>query len=331
MHFVIYGVGSVGGFYACKLANFINYQDKHKLTLIARKNSADKIRQSGTLKMITSVEDEIIEVVEVSTKKVNIVENLSEVEFAEDETTAILLCVKSKDTLNASEDIKTIFNPANMYVVSVQNGIDNEEKIESILGEGAAIGCITNVAAETAEAGIYLQKHNTHNQYRIIVGELGADKQSERITKLKETLKDANINISISDDIKHEMWRKLVWNSAFNPVSALYGECLGDLLKDEQKGETVLSIMRETTKVAQAEGIALADDTPEMHFNKTNRKEWASFKTSMLQDAEKSKALEVDELLGIIIKKASKHNIETPTAQKVYNQLKEKFSFASNP
>jgi hypothetical protein len=124
-----------------------------------------------------------------------------------------------------------------------------------------------------------------------------------------------------SNKIIKDQWSKLVWNSAFNPLSALYRADLGGITSHPQARDEALGIMNETTRVANALGIALDVNLPNKHWELTNRKEWASFKTSMLQDLEAGKDIEIDELLGLIIEKGLEVGVPTPYAKRVFDAL----------
>ena len=320
MHIIVYGIGSVGGFYSCLLAKALENNKEHKLSLIARPRVINALNTNKAIKYRKETNGEVSSIEKFPTDIFNYVEKYSELEINPEEEKVVLLCVKSKDTVSACEDIKTKFDE-NTTVLSVQNGVSNEAKVESILGKGSVLGCLTNVAAETVEAGVYLQIYNPVNLYRLQFGEIHTEIGMERVNRIGEVLDSCNITAKRSENIVQDQWAKLVWNSAFNPISALYKATLGKLAKNPQATREALGIMAETTAVARAKGINSSEQTPEKHWELTNRPEWASFKTSMLQDLEAGKELETDELLGYVISEAEKLNIETPFAKKVFDEL----------
>ena len=125
-----------------------------------------------------------------------------------------------------------------------------------------------------------------------------------------------------SKRIIQDQWTKLVWNSAFNPLSTLYIAKLGDLCANAQAEKEAIGIMNETTQIAHAKNIMIHPETPQRHWEMTKQKEWANFRTSMLQDFESGKALEIDELLGYIIEEGENLNIATPYASEIYKRIK---------
>ncbi len=328
MHIIVYGIGSVGGFYSSLIAeaiakkteNGIYEESHHKLSLIARPRVIKAINENGYIELRTVITGGDTSSLKVDKKYFDLATSYAELEINPEEEKLVMLCVKSKDSVHCAEDIKTKFDNKTV-VLSVQNGVSNEERIESVLGKGSVLGCLTNVASETVEPGIYIQIYNPVNLYRLQFGELRAEQPSSRVEKIHQVLVDMGLTAKTSDEIIKDQWSKLVWNSAFNPLSALYRADLGGITSHPQAREEALGIMNETTRVANALGIALDVDLPNKHWELTNRKEWASFKTSMLQDLEAGKDIEIDELLGLIIEKGLEVGVPTPYAKRVFDAL----------
>ena len=328
MHIIVYGIGSVGGFYSSLIAeaiakkteNGIYEESHHKLSLIARPRVIKAINENGYIELRTVITGGDTSSLKVDKKYFDLATSYTELEINPEEEKLVMLCVKSKDSVHCAEDIKTKFDNKTV-VLSVQNGVSNEERVESVLGKGSVLGCLTNVASETVEPGIYIQIYNPVNLYRLQFGELRAEQPSSRVEKIHQVLVDMGLTAKTSDEIIKDQWSKLVWNSAFNPLSALYRADLGGITSHPQAREEALGIMNETTRVANALGIALDVDLPNKHWELTNRKEWASFKTSMLQDLEAGKDIEIDELLGLIIEKGLEVGVPTPYAKRVFDAL----------
>jgi 2-dehydropantoate 2-reductase len=334
MHIIVYGIGSVGGFYSSLIADAIakrklndenaeigvRQQCPHRLSLIARPKTVEAINENGYIELRTVITGGDTSSLKVDKKYFDLATSYAELDINPEEEKLVMLCVKSKDSVHCAEDIKTKFDNKTV-VLSVQNGVSNEERIESVLGKGSVLGCLTNVASETVEPGIYIQIYNPVNLYRLQFGELRAEQSSGRVEKIHQVLVDMGLTAKTSKEIIKDQWSKLVWNSAFNPLSALYRADLGGITSNPQAREEALGIMNETTRVANALGITLDMDLPNKHWELTNRKEWASFRTSMLQDLEAGKDIEIDELLGLIVEKGLEVGIPTPYAKRVFDAL----------
>jgi|LakMenEpi08Jun12_1017391.scaffolds.fasta_scaffold00010_31 2-dehydropantoate 2-reductase len=328
MHIIVYGIGSVGGFYSSLIAeaiakkteNGIYEESHHRLSLIARPRVIKAINENGYIELRTVITGGDTSSLKIDKKYFDLATSYAELEINPEEEKLVMLCVKSKDSVHCAEDIKTQFDNKTV-VLSVQNGVSNEERIESVLGKGSVLGCLTNVASETIEPGVYIQIYNPVNLYRLQFGELRAGQDSGRVEKIHEVLVDMGLTAKTSNEIIKDQWSKLVWNSAFNPLSALYRADLGGIASHPQARDEALGIMNETTKVANALGINLDADLPNKHWELTNRKEWASFRTSMLQDLEAGKDIEIDELLGLIVEKGLEVGVPTPYAKRVFDAL----------
>jgi len=297
----------------------VRQQSHHRLSLVARPKVIAAIEENSGIELKTVVTGGGESNIKIDKSFFDLVSSYSELKIDPEEEKLVMLCVKSKDTKSCAEDIKSQFD-SKTTILSVQNGISNESKIEAVLGKGSTLGCLTNVAAETVEPGIYLQVYNPVNPYRLQFGELDSE-DMQRVERIQKVFSDMGITAKASTNIIKDQWSKLVWNSAFNPLSALYRANLGAIAGNPQATEEALGIMGETTAVANALGIGLDPDLPNKHWEITNREEWASFRTSMLQDIESGREIELDELLGLIIERGKDLHVATPYAKKVFEAL----------
>lgn len=305
-HFVVLGMGAVGGFYGLRLAKYHRENpDAFRLSFIARGKTLEALREGATL--IDCDE-------EIKFSNLNCFEDFSEIDFEIDEQVVVLLCVKSKDTVEACKQIAR----NDVVVISIQNGVENEQRIASVLGKERTIGALTNIAAEVLQPGRYINK----GKYSLVIGELDGSSR-ERLDRIMELLHAAGINTRISENIYKELWSKLVWNAGFNPTSVLYQMTVGQLLEKPEIREVIVGVMQEVKQVAHALGYDLADDVDKQHIERTDTPEWYSFRTSMLQDHHKGKEIELDDLLGVVLRKGKESGIETPCSSNLYLSLRE--------
>lgn len=322
MHIVVYGIGAIGGYYGTLLERSIREgftKLNYRVSFIARGKTLDALKEKGiNLKRVKKNPDKSEELIEeINLKNLSLFSSYEDLKLDANEETVVLLCVKSRDTEAAGQEIKKNLTEKT-YVISAQNGVENEKKLSSLLGWQKVVGAITNVAVENLEPGKYLDKQM--GKHKITVGEFPENQGNLRLIKLEKVFSDAKINYEISEKIEILLWSKLVWNSAFNTLSALYKAELGTLFDDHD--QELRGIMNETYSLAKSLGINLAEDLVEQHFNRTNQKEWRDFKTSMLQDALSGKKLEVEDLLGVVIKESEKQGLDCPFSKKTYLALK---------
>src|SRR2546429_696614 len=187
MHIVVMGAGGVGGYFGAKLA-----RAGETVTRIARGEHLRAIQRDG-LRIRSSVEGESV----VRLAAVEDVRGLSAAEV-------ILFCVKSFDTETAAERIRPIVGP-DTAVLSLQNGIDNEDTIDEILGPGHAMGGVAQVFAAIDRPGVIAH----HFAGRIIFGELDG-RLTPRAESLARAFARAAIDAELSTDIRRALWEKYV-------------------------------------------------------------------------------------------------------------------------
>ena len=232
----------------------------------------------------------------------------------------IIICVKSMDTDKALESIKNNVSE-NTLIISFQNGIRNIEKIANIYGENKAFGASVHATVEVLEPGVVkCLGFNT-----VFIGGLTNTYLNE-LNTFKDILSACGILCEITNDIKATLWNKLVWNAAFNSVSILSRKTIDEIIQDKKLLKLIRDIMIEVRETAIANGVNINPDIVEIHLSKSNERiqgigDFVGFKTSMLQDFEKGKRLESDELIGVIIKKAKEKNILVPNLESVYSQV----------
>lgn len=293
---LIFGAGAVGGYYGGMLV-----RAGYDVTFIARGKGYDVLKQNG-LTLIREDNKEILPI-----KVFNDTNSLGTFDY-------VFICVKSMDTRSAVQAIKDNVDK-NTTVVSFQNGVENEDIIGEVIGIEKVVGALVFVASKLIEPGVVYQFGYNGG----LVGELDY-KKTNRILELKEMFQSSGIDVHISDDIRAELWNKLVWNASFNPVSVLTGKTVDKILEDKELYELTKNIMTEVRDVALAQGLNLRKDTVE--FNLGRSKGFEGFKTSMLQDFEHGKPLEIEEIVGVVIRKAKEKNIQVPNIEKIYNKIK---------
>ncbi len=327
-HFIIYGVGAVGGMYGAQLESERKWQDlDYKVSFIARNQILEALKKNG-LKFHVSNDDGSVK--RFDSNPVNVVEKLLELEIAPDEYPVFLLCVKSRDTESCGQVIFDYVREKKIeeyLIISIQNGVENEDILAELHGQEHVMGAYTNVLAEVISPGEYLRK----GDYWLCIGELEANKGlklngKKRTEFFKELFEKANLVVRTSDDIRADLWHKLVWNAGFNPTSVYYETDIRSLLDNPEAREKIINIMRETKELAIKRGIKIDPEIDLKHFKRTDAFNWQGFKTSMLQDYLRGRALELDQLLGVVVRFAEASNFPVPYSEALYNDLVKKVS-----
>ena len=172
------------------------------------------------------------------------------------------------------------------------------------------IGCVLHVSASTTAPGVSL--HSTGR--KLIIGE-PAGGESERVRSLAELFGRAGFEVISSPRIRYDIWYKLWGNMTMNPVSALTGATLDRVLDDDLVREFCQRAMREAAAVGARIGCDVRESPEDRHA--VTRK-LGAVKTSMLQDVEAHRSLEVDALVGVVREIGQRIGVPTPTVDALF-------------
>lgn len=292
MRIAVIGSGGVGGFVGGRLAKV-----GHEVAFLARGEHLRALRERGLRVKSTDGDFDVPSVVATDQPA-----ELGPTEL-------FLFTVKTYDTEAAAASLKPVLRPG-ATVLTLQNGIDNHERIDAVLGEGVALPGTIRIETTIAEPGVIA---HTSPFYLIRFGEVrgpGAP-QSERVERLGAAFAEAGLKASVPRDMRFDLWSKFLQIVSFGGLSTLARATLGEILASPELTETFTAIMREVAAVAKAEGVDLGEDAVEKQLA-ANRGMHPSFKSSMQRDLERGKRLEVDALAGVLARLGAKHGVPTP-------------------
>jgi 2-dehydropantoate 2-reductase len=229
----------------------------------------------------------------------------------------VLFCVKSYDTLTAAQQLKGCLAPHGV-VMTLQNGVENEDALCAVFPRGAVMGGNARVGAEIVAPGTLV-----HSGYGYIeFGELdGAE--SPRALRFAEMFRRAGIFGELTRDLKTIRWVKLMGNNGTNCVCAL-GRCsLAEAINDAAGYALMHALMLETVAVGAAEGARMTTETADHSMARLSKiSTLDKIRPSTLQDVERGKRLEYDAITGAIIRAAERHRIEVPVTRAMHALLK---------
>src|SRR5436190_10499830 len=186
--------------------------------------------------------------------------------------------------------------------------IDPDGSIAAGIPARHVVGCVVHASCTTPEPG--LTRHNVGN--RLIIGQPGGGEHgasSPRVRRLAEALTRANFDVEASSCIQVDAWYKLWGNMTMNPVSAMTGATLDRILDDPLVNDFCLRVMREAAAIGARMGCPIEQSGEDR--NAITRK-LGAFKTSMLQDVEAGKPVEIDVLLSAVREIGQKVGEPTP-------------------
>jgi 2-dehydropantoate 2-reductase len=218
----------------------------------------------------------------------------------------ILFCVKTYDTISAAEASRPLVGPETA-VLSVQNGIDNAERIGEVIGPSHTIGSLAGVSAVIASPGV-VEERGAANFIRL--GEF-AGGVSPRIERIVETLRHAGIPAEVLPDVRVALWEKFLFICALSGVTSLTRLPIGPIRDCPETWALYRGVMEEVAAVGRAEGTALAVDVVDRWVAFSARAP-EDFYGSMYQDLVAGRRLEVAWLNGTVAHLGARHGIATP-------------------
>jgi 2-dehydropantoate 2-reductase len=297
MHIVVVGAGGVGGYFGARLA-----RAGQDVTFVARGAHLDALRQHG-LRVRSSVEGEY-------TVAVRAVEKVTGLPPAD----AVLLCVKSFDTESAVEPLRSLIATATA-VLSLQNGVDNEDKIDAVLGAGHALGGVAYVFAALESPGVIAHTFAG----RIVFGEMDG-RPTPRAERLRQAFADAGIPAELSLDIRRALWEKYLMISAQAGMTALTGCPIGVIRDTPETWRMYRMIVEELAALGRASGVALPPDAVETVMGHASRLAPHLY-SSLHHDLTQGKRLELEALQGHAVRLGERLGVPTPTVFAVYAAL----------
>lgn len=319
MRICIYGAGAVGGLVAAWLE-----RAGHDVCVVARGATLEAIRREG-LRVRTLVSGEILvtrPAADSDAARLGVQD-------------CVIVAVKGQSLPAVAASIAPLLGPSTT-IVTAMNGVPwwffdrlpygaGKLHLDSLDPGGALsramptdrlVGCVVHLAASTPEPGLVSHNHGT----RLIVGEPGGSDDG-RMRRIAEALEDAGFEALRSTFIEKDFWVKLLGNVSFNPVSALTLSSADRLIEDRHVKDYMVAIMREVLAIGRAVGVD-ADIDPEARIDMA--RSLGKFKTSMLQDLEAGKTLEVDGLLAGTLEIARTAGVPAPFTESLMGLIRQR-------
>ncbi|MGE0497087.1 MAG: ketopantoate reductase family protein [Ramlibacter sp.] len=290
----VMGAGAVGCYYGGMLA-----RAGHPVVLIARPQHVDAITRDG-LRMETRTFDEQV--------RLGASPDAGAVQGAD----LVLFCVKSTDTEAAGAQIRPHLGP-NTLVLCLQNGVDNADRLRTVLPGHAVAAAVVYVATEMAGPGHV--KH--HGRGELVIEPVAGASASQAAA---QALIAAGVPTDISDNVRGALWSKLILNCAYNAVSAIAQRPYGETAVGEGVQDVMADVVAECLAVAQAESVQLPGDI-HAAIRKIAETMPAQF-SSTAQDLARGKRSEIDYLNGLIVQRGRALGIATPANRVLWALVK---------
>jgi 2-dehydropantoate 2-reductase len=311
MKITIFGAGAIGGYLAAKLA----MAGRTELSIVARGAHLDAIKANG-LRLIEDGQESV-----ASVRAAARAEELSAQHY-------VVLALKAHSLTPALDQIAPLLGP-DTAVVTMQNGVpwwyfhdvggplegtrlnavDPGGSIWQRIGPQRVIGSVVYPAVEVDAPGLIRHVEGK----RFSLGEPSGER-SERVTLLAEEMVKAGLQVPVRDDIRSEIWVKLWGNLSFNPISALTGSTLAAIVADESTRMLARTMMLEAQAIGESLGVRfpIAVDR-----RIKGAGDVGEHKTSMLQDLERGRPMEIDALVSAVQELGRLTDKPTPTIDAV--------------
>lgn len=298
----VLGAGAVGCYFGGMLA-----RAGVPVTLIARPARASAIARAGLFMDCVAFQETVR------------VDASSEVDAAAG-ADLILFCVKSVDNEQAARSLAPVLH-ANATVISLQNGVDNAERIRAASGIDALASVVYVASEMTGDAAV---KHTGRGE--LIIGDPRADEMNRNpraaeLTRVASAFASAGVPYRISDNITGDLWSKLIMNCAYNAISALCKARYGLIPADAATRAVIRQAVEEVLAVGRAAGVHF----PERDFVQAAidlGPTMANSLSSTAQDIIRGKRTEIDSLNGFIAQKGAQLGVATPVNQTLHALVK---------
>ncbi len=299
---LVIGAGAIGSFYGGKLA-----QAGAEVSTISR-SDFDVVKKNG-IAVKSCLGD-----FHFSPQK-----TLRDVADYGEKPDFILVATKVLPEISVPDLIRPVL-AAHTSIILLQNGIHIENEIAKSFPQQHLISALAFVCVSKIAAG----KIHHQDYGRLIVGDFPCDFPrgiSAKSLELVELWKKSGVPVEVSENIQTERWKKLVWNAAFNPISVLFGGLdTKKILENEEAKNLVENVMREVCILAEIDGCKLPENIVKKNIEMTQK--MTPYKTSMLLDFEAKRKMEVEAILGNVVRFAEMKNIAVPHLARVYALLK---------
>lgn len=216
----------------------------------------------------------------------------------------------------AASSVRHLFDNDHTVAVSFQNGLGNEEEIESILGEGKVLGGLTAQGANIESPGIVRNHANLPSTIGEMKGYI-----SDRVTALAKAFTSHGLPTETSENIRYNIWKKLMANIGVSGTSAAPNLTLGGMVQVPELKAIAYRAIDEALTVAKAENIDLdPEGAREVFLQITSNT--PDNKSSLCVDVVSERPSEVDYIYGSVIKLGKKHGIDTPVLQTISAVIK---------
>ncbi len=300
MRIAIVGAGAVGGYYGARLA-----QAGHEVTLIARGANLEAIRARG-MRIHTSAGEFAVAVRAESDPSL-----VGPVDL-------VIFAVKAYSNLQALPLVPPLVGSGTV-VLPLQNGVDTADQLAALIGREPVLAGTTYIAATLVEPGV-IEYIGTLR--KIVFGEAFGDRVvTARVSRIRETLAAADIQAEAAADSRVAIWEKFIFLAPVAAFTAAARLPIGPAWAQPAFREAVGVAMAEVEALARHAGVEVAADVIEQKLRYMDASQ-PTMRSSMMVDITSGRPLELDALVGTVVRRGRAAGIQTPVMAALYGVLK---------
>jgi 2-dehydropantoate 2-reductase len=295
----IIGAGAVGGYYGGRLA--LHGHDVHFLM----RSDAAHVRKHGL--KVRSVAGDF----ELPPQRLGIYDDPNQMPPAD----LVVVTLKSTENAQLPRLIPLSLLKPDTVLLTLQNGLGNEEELAKLFGRERIVGGIAFVCINRVAPGVIVHEYPGF----IRLGEFGGPPQSTRLLAIAKLFDEAGVRTQTVDDLRAARWAKLVWNIPFNGLGALLDLTTDRLIGTERGVGLVIAVMREVIDAACGDGVDLPDEMPQQQIEATRG--MGAYRTSTQADRQNGRTIELEAMFGQPLRIAQAAGIATPNLELLYLAL----------
>lgn len=306
MNIVVIGAGGIGAFYG-----MILHDVGCNVKFVARGKNLEYLKNN---KMKVSHPNYTIE---------DKIDTYSLEEFVQkhkpEDIDAIFIATKGMSTKSISKTLASWSEDSLKvpYYISLQNGVDNEDIMEEYYKKEYVIGGLTRLIVSHT---VGLGHVHCEGGVETLIGAVNPnDENSKFLEDLKNILDKTQTKTIICENIKLELWNKLIVNNGVNAICALLEEETGPLMKNEKTSKLIYGLMSEAALASNAVGVNLTQEDADKMFELYTQ--FQSVKPSMWVDKENNRDLELEQICGVVIKNCEKLGVDAPYTRTISTLL----------
>lgn len=298
MKVAVFGAGGVGAYFGGRLA-----LAGAEVWLIGRGAHLEALRGEG-LEVRSTLGD-----FRVSLPATDQPDEIGPVDF-------VLFTVKSQDTAEASKQLHPLLD-GSTAVLSLQNGLGNEETIAAEVGWDRVMGGVAYIFSVIVEPGLV---EHTAGPARVVFGEFDGT-ASERTTRLHSAFVEAGVDAQLVSDVRLALWEKFAMIVAVSSMTAAVRLPLGDIRGVAESWDMFRRLLAEVAAVAAAEGTEIPLASLEGYERFARELEPGTL-SSLHHDLTHGRPLEIEALQGELVRRAHRHRVPVPMTEAVYAILR---------